>query len=155
MDPSVASFLLACDHKGLKYPSPRVGSGGETLVSLGVRDPHGFHYTVMFIFYPEGQSAAVRVYRFASVPAHMRSYAVRRCNTLNNRHSWVKFVLDEDGDVNMEADCIITPESAGDICMEIFRRFTETAHAAYPLFHAEVWGEGGFSHTLYADSIDS
>ena len=62
------------------------------------------------------------------------------CNELNNKYRWVKFVIDDDRDINIEADCVISPSTAGTVCIEMFYHFMGIAKEAYPVLMRAQWG---------------
>ena len=132
MNPSAAAFLSACDQKGVKYHEPRVLSDGKTVISLGVNSSHGNKYTMRFFFSADGTQVSLRIFGFVPVRQEIFSRMLLRCNTMNNRYSWVKFTVDADMDLNLEADFLITPETAGHICAEMLCRVASVAHDAYP-----------------------
>ena len=132
MDQTAAAFLAACDREGLRYQPPRTLADGKTLVRLNVRSPHGNSYTVTCIFYPEGRSVSLRIYGLVAARREIVPQVLHRCNRMNNRFRWAKFVLDEDLDLNLEADCPVTPETGGDVCLELFYRLVRVADDAYP-----------------------
>lgn len=138
---TAAAFLRACDEAGLKHRGFRTTDTGKTVVALGVNDSHGNTYTVKYFFYPDEKDVAIRVYGLATGRPNIYPEMLRRCALLNNQYRWIKFVVDEEFDVNMEADCIISPETAGDVCLEMFRIFVFTARSAYPFLvsNADSW----------------
>lgn len=132
MLPTAAAFVKACDEAGLKYREPTVTDSGKTIVRLGVTSAHGNSYTVTYIFDAGNAGVAIRIYGLVTGRREIYSRMVARCNTMNKRFSWVKFVVDDDLDLNLEADCIIAPETAGTVCVEMFYRFVSIARDAYP-----------------------
>lgn len=132
MNPSAAAFLQACEQKELKYKEPQVLSNGKTVVSLGVSEPHGNQYTIRFFFDADADRVSIRIFSLVTVRPEILSRMAMRCNTMNNRFPFVKFVVDQDLDLNLEADCLITPETAGHICTEMFYRMVFVAREAYP-----------------------
>lgn len=132
MNPSAAAFLRACQERGLKCSAPQVVSSGSTLVSLTFDGSHGNRYTLRFLFSADARQVSIRIFGLVTGRREIFSRMVMRCNTMNNRFPWVKFVVDEDLDLNLEADCIITPETAETVCMEMLSRMVLTAREAYP-----------------------
>lgn len=132
MNPSAAGFLLACEQKGLKYQEPKVLSNGKTVVPLPVSGSHGNQYTVRFFFDADGTQVSIRIFGLVTVQPTIYSRMVMRCNTMNNRFPFVKFVVDQDLDLNLEMDCLVTPETAGTVCVEMFSYFLGIAKEAYP-----------------------
>ncbi len=78
-----------------------------------------------FISHDDGNDVDVRVTRLiCKVPEAKRSRVLKACNTLNYKIRHLKFVLDDDGDVNVEYDFPEnTPDSGiGEMAVEIFAR---------------------------------
>ena len=61
-------------------------------------------------------------------------------NASNTRFRWAKFYLDGDGDVMVDADAIITPETAGAVCSELVRRVASVIDDAYADIMKVRWG---------------
>jgi hypothetical protein len=58
----------------------------------------------------------------AAVPVGKIDDTIRLCNTLNNETKWFKFFVDDENDLMMQDDAILSPESAADECFELLER---------------------------------
>ena len=136
MPQTITAFLAACDREGLKYREPYLTADGKTVVDLDIRSSGGSAFTVRYLFHPEGRDAAIRIFGLAAGRRDILPAMLHRCNLLNNRYRWVKFVVDDDLDLNLEADCILTPETAGSLCLEMLCRAARIAEDALPAIHS-------------------
>lgn len=132
MPQTADAFLAACDREGLKYLPPETTADGRRVIRLRVKGSHGNSFTVTYIFSPEGRDVSIRIFGLVTARREILHPVLHRCNLMNNRFRWVKFTLDEDWDLNLEADCILLPETAGDVCLDMLYRLVRTADAAYP-----------------------
>lgn len=140
MQGTARDFIRACDREGLKYKEPRTTDSGKTAVTLGVNGAHGNSYNVGFYFDTNETGVAVRVYQLTASNESNYAKMLLACNQLNNKYRWVKFVIDDDRDINMEADCVISPTTAGTVCVEMFYHFMGIAKDAYPVLMKAQWG---------------
>ena len=135
------AFVRACEAEGYKHDDPRdVGDQGKTDVTLGVSGSAGNSYKVRFIFDEDGESVAVRVFGFVKATGDSFAKLLVLCNQLNDKYRWVKFCIDDDKDLNIEADCVITERTAGTVCCEMFGHVMSIAKKAYPEFMKAIWG---------------
>ncbi len=132
MNSAANAFLQACDREGLKYVPPKITPDGKTVLRLNVRGTHGNGYAVTYVFPPEEKDVSIRIFGLVTARKEILAKVIYRCNKMNNRFRWVKFLVDDDMDLNLEADCVITPETAGEVCMEMFYHFVRAADEAYP-----------------------
>ena len=51
-----------------------------------------------------------------------------------------RFLKKVDRDINIEADCVISPTTAGTVCVEMFYHFMGIAKEAYPVLMRAQWG---------------
>lgn len=95
---------------------------------------------VRAIFDDEGHTVAIRCFRLAHLRGDNFDGVLKTCNELNTRFRWVKFCIDEDKDINMEIDCIVNEETAGEVVLELVRRLCGIADEAYPEFMKTIYG---------------
>ena len=140
MQSTARDFIRACDREGIKYKDPRTTDSGKTAVTLGVTGSHGNSYNVGFYFDTNETGVAIRVYQFTACNDSNYARMLLACNELNNKYRWVKFVIDDDRDINIEADCVVSPSTAGTVCVEMFYHFMGIAKEAYPVLMRAQWG---------------
>lgn len=64
------------------------------------------------------------------------AWAIFVCNDLNKRYRWVKFYIDDDGDIRCEMDALIDPVFVGDECAKLVRKMVNIIDEARPFFEA-------------------
>lgn len=62
------------------------------------------------------------------------------CNAMNNEYRWLKFCIDDDNDIMLEDDAIVTPETAGDECVELIYRTASIIKEIKPTFMRAIYG---------------
>lgn len=88
---------------------------------------------VRCIFDKDGHTVAVRAYRFSKANDNNYAKILFACNKLNNRFRWVKFVIDDDNDVNIETDAIVDEHSVGEVLTTLVNQMCSIADDAYPI----------------------
>lgn len=137
---SARNFMRACDQEGLKYQDPYSLESGKTVVVLGVNGSHGNSYDVKFLFDTDDKGVGIRVYRFSAANKDNFARLILACNQLNVKYRWLKFCIDDDRDLNIEMDAVISPSTAGEVCTELFYHITSIAKDAYPVIMKAQWG---------------
>ena len=67
-----------------------------------------------------------------SFPEEKTLNALLLVNKLNNQFRWTKFYLDDDGDITIRMDAIVSDESAGEEIWELIIRMSRIIDEAYP-----------------------
>lgn len=114
---------------------------GETTSSVwlqfGLKD--GKSYRIKFINTDDDNDISIRVYALVSITADQVSKMLPVLNELNAKYRFVKFVCDDDLDINVEYDfpvSCITPEVSA---KEMVIRFTDIIDEAYPVLMRKLW----------------
>ena len=94
---------------------------------------------ILVIFEPDGH-IGIRCFDFMKVTEDQFPAALMCCNDLNKGMRWVKFYIDDDGDINLEDDAILDPNSAGEEVFELVMRMAIIADEAYPTINKAIWG---------------
>ena len=76
--------------------------------------------------------AEISAMRLASCPEDRRAALLPVINEVNAYYRWVKLVIMPDGAVNMRADAVVSEETAGGICVELFLRMMKAVDDVYP-----------------------
>ena len=95
---------------------------------------------VRAIFDDNGHTVAVRCFRLAHAKEDRFIDVLKICNELNNRFRWVKFAIDKDNDINIEIDCIVNEETAGEVVLELVQRLCGIVDEAYPELMGAIYG---------------
>lgn len=125
----------AFDKKGVKY---RVDTAGNTeIVCAGFSIDEGPSVMARFISRDNDNDVALRVLSLINnVPEAKRARVMEACNVLNNKIRYMKFYIDEDGDVNVEFDFPISvcDECLGEVAYEMFQRIMAILKSEYNVF---------------------
>jgi hypothetical protein len=63
------------------------------------------------------------------------------CNNTNAKYRWVKFYIDDDGDLMCEIDAYLDEHSSGSECMRLVRRVVSIVDEVYPTFMRALWSK--------------
>lgn len=124
------SIDLSYDLDGENREVIKTGFGGLDNIS-GVR--------IIFIFDDDEHSVHLIAPQIVKVPADKFDKIYKVINEINQKFRWVKFYMDKDGDVMVDADCILDMETCGQECLEIMQRTANIADSAYPILMKEIW----------------
>ena len=130
------AFTDFLDSKGLKYQDVNertVKLTWESKVSAaGLR--------VVVYFAEENRNNAHFICNgFCSVPDEKQVDLMVVCNALNKQYRWFKFYVDDDGDVMVEDDAILSMDNVGDECLELIVRMVNVVDEVYPVFMKAIW----------------
>ena len=132
-----AEYLRYMDEKGIKYRDRN-----ETVVSVGYSADNMKSVDVIVEFDKEGKNLVTfhswSIGKFADDAKYSRALVV--CNEMNKKFRWVKFYLDNDRDVTVQADAIVDIETVGRECAELVSRIVNISDEAYPEFMRVLWG---------------
>ena len=109
-------FIDELNAKDLKFTVREVPSG-EVVLSI-VFDSKNTN----FIFSGEKGEYVSMYTLFEHVPADKITDLLLVCNSLNTQLKWFKFYIDDDNDLMIQDDAIITPETAAAECFELLAR---------------------------------
>ncbi len=112
----------------------------RVLAGFGVKN--GPNVRVQFISTDDDNDVAIRLFGLVSEVADDKFASVTAaCNTCNNKYRYVKFLIDDDRDVNVEYDLPVrtSNDSVGREAVEIFMRFMQIVDECYPEFMKALW----------------
>ncbi|MBE7002681.1 MAG: YbjN domain-containing protein [Ruminococcaceae bacterium] len=96
---------------------------------------------ILFISHDDDSDVAIRAFKVVTgVPDEKRAALLEAVNSCNDQYRFAKFILDEDGDINMEYDLPVETNDVGEIALEIAIRFVQIADEAYPTMMKALWG---------------
>lgn len=123
------------DEKGVKY---RVDTAGNAeIVCAGFSIDEGPSVIARFISRDNDNDVALRVLSLINnVTEAKRMRVMEACNILNNKVRYVKFYIDEGGDVNVEFDFPIhlSDDCVGKVAFEMFQRVMAILKGEYSIF---------------------
>ena len=130
------SFLNELESQGLNYNDVKETQGRE-IVNCGV---HGkiMDYMVLFIFTGE-HDVEIAAMRLATCPENKKTTLLPLISDFNAKHRWFKLVIMPDGSVNLRADSVVSPETSGAICIELFLRAMPIIENILPEINKIIW----------------
>ncbi len=138
-----ASKLIAeaFDEKGIKYGGQIEEHDDASAVEAGFRIDNGPLVMARFFSSDDDNDVAVRVFGIINVKEEKRQQMLQQINAANCKMRYIKFLLDEDGDVNAEYDfpAKLADEQVGEVAVEIFIRLMKILDDVYPDFMRAMW----------------
>ena len=122
----------AFDAHGIKYDV--VEREDASIIDAGFAIDSGPQVIVHFISKDDDNDVAIRIYGLICKISEARRPAVlEACNTLNGKMRFIKFYLDQDDSINVEADLPVqTADSClGECCFELFIRIMQILDAEF------------------------
>ena len=123
-----SAYLRYMDSKGIKYREiddrcVRVAYNCENIKSVAV----------LVLFDKNGKNLVQFVCtEVANFKDKKYAPGLVLCNSLNTKYRWVKFYLDKDSDLLVEADAIVEMNTVGAECAEMVSRMVDIIDSAYP-----------------------
>ena len=134
------AFMAECDRAQIKYRDTQEVDNGASVVLCGFTGKHNNRYDAAVIFDANEKSAGVRVFKLANVSEEKRGQVLATLNHINSTYRWIKLTLHDNGDVNVEADALISQETVGRVMVELMLRAVKIVDEAYPELMRAVWG---------------
>lgn len=124
--------------RGIKYRTREVGDLG--LVEAGFDGDYIKNLIIRYISRDNDNDVSVRTSEIARYPEDKRDLGLRRIAKLNDKYRFLKFVMDDEGDVSAQFDF---PVETGDNCLgpmarEIFIRAINIIDESYREIMMEV-----------------
>ena len=126
-------FVDLLKSENLSFDS-RFDSDGDFVVSVPFSGK-----TVKCIFSGDDGKYLSVYLLFESVPSDNIAQAILLCNTLNTKYKWVTFYVDEDNDLMLHDDAILTPSNAAEEAMEILIRLIKLSRDLKPEIMKEIY----------------
>lgn len=135
---TAASFLAKMDSIGWKYRDTHVLENGNINIDTSF---NGKQTTINFsiFFDTDGYSATVRAVRLFPAPIDKKLQLLEDINNCNKQYRWVKYYIDDEGDVNLQIDALINEETSGEIIVELIRKAVSIIDETYPTFMRTIW----------------
>lgn len=116
--------------------------GRQEEIRAGFQVDCGPFVTVRFISLDDDNDVAVRVLGIVGgVPKEKRPRVLEACNEINRDRRFLKFVLDRDGDVNVEYDFLMRADDCciGEMACEVFALTMHIIDNNYPLLMKAIY----------------
>lgn len=130
-----SAYMQEMDRRGIKYKD-----AAEHTVRVSYRGDNTDDIAINVIFDEDGDGlVALRCWSFGKVPASRRETVLEACNTLNTKYRWVKFYIDNDGDIAVAADAVIDIATVGAECCQLVNRMVDIYDNGYPILMKACW----------------
>lgn len=110
----------------------------DVWLQFGIKN--GGSYRIRFISRDDDNDVAVRVFGMVTIDEDDWNKVLPAINKLNAKYRYVKFVLDSDGDVNLEYDYLVRCPDPAVSAKEIVIRIVKIVDEAYPELMRAVLG---------------
>ena len=135
---TTANFLETLKMNNWKSKEIQELEDGKDHVCCGVNGKMtqvDFH----FFFDQDGHAFTMRIFKLFAIPIDKRLQIMELMNTVNKEYRWIKFFIDEENWMNVQADAVANGENAGKIGMELLLRSMNIIDSVYPRFMHEIW----------------
>lgn len=129
-----SAYLAHMDSEGIKYTERDENS---VVVSYGGDNMQSIRITV--IFDKDGGNQVHFVNWDIGNYKDKVAKALVICNAMNKRWKWAKFYIDDDYDVTVDSDALVSADSVGPECMEMVVRLVDIIDKSYPEFMKAKW----------------
>ena len=113
---------------------------GSSCVWLSFGIDGGGHYRINYISTNDGNSVAMRIFGLVTIKDEQRGKMLAAINAINRKYRYLKFVLDDDGDINVHYDYLDDADPAASV-VELTTRITQIVDGAYPVLMRAMWAE--------------
>ncbi len=128
---------LKKEKDSLKVFTEEYDTSSEVWLQFGIKN--GGSYRIKFISRDNDNDVALRVYGIITVEKDQMDKLYPAINELNRKYRFMKFVLDDDGDVNMEYDYPMHDPDPSASAMEMVIRIVKMVDDAYPVLMRALW----------------
>ena len=128
-------FVANLNAKGLRFSTADLNDGG-TCVSIMF---NGKTTNLFFGGDDNGTHVALRTV-FERCPSDRLADMLIVCNSLNLQYRWLKFCIDNENDIMVEDDAILSPETAADECFELLARTVRILEEVKPTIMRAIYG---------------
>lgn len=137
--PTTKLIAAALEDRGLKYHTEEDES--SNVITVGFNGEKVSNIRVKCIVHDNINSVAVRLFELVRVPEEKREVVLKALNTFHTKYRFVKFVLDDDNDVNILYDLAssVCAECVGACCCEMIIRFVRIAEDVYSELMKALW----------------
>ena len=126
-------FTALLESKELRYDT-RVDSDGDIVVDF----PYQGKVAKCFFSGENGEYFSLYLV-YERVPDDKYANVLFVCNELNCRYKWATFYLDQDKDIVIHDDALLSVESAADEAFELLVRILKIADDAKPLIMKAIY----------------
>lgn len=135
---TTANFIETLKKNDWRFKEVQQLDSGNDRVCCGVNGKFT-SVDVYFFFDKDGRSVTLRVFRLFAVPIDKKLQIMELMNNANKDYRWVKYYIDSESWMSIQIDAVITPETAGPVCLELMIRTLQIIDATYSNFMHEIW----------------
>ena len=127
----------AFDKEGFKYSTEETEKSSRVTSTWGVKN--GNNYRIQYISCDDDSDVSIRVYALLHIEDDKIAPILVALNKVNSTYRYVKFILDEDCDVDVEFVLPVATVNVGSSCVEMTHRFVNIIDEAYPILMKALW----------------
>lgn len=134
---AIEKIQAAFQKADLKHSIDQMGE--NWILRAGV---NGNASTYQFLFISDKDNSNdvfVRIFQYAKFPPEAMARGYRILNELQVKYRYVRFVLNDNGNVNVEYDFPIAFENIGNGAVETLIRLTKILDECYPVVMRAIW----------------
>lgn len=134
---NIQEVRAAFDKAGLKHELKHIGDQWELIAGVNGK---ANTYQVKFIAKDHGNSGVgMRIFGLARYPQNRRQAGYRMLNQFQHKYRYLRFTLDNDGDVNVEYDFPDCTTDSGSCAVELMLRTMKIIDEVYPEIMRTLW----------------
>lgn len=130
-------YKALSENDDLKVFTDDLGDSSNVWLQFGLKN--GGSYRIRFISKDDDNDVAVRIFELISVDESRWAKVLPVLNQLNARFRYAKFVLDKDGDINLEYDYLMHCPDPAASALELVIRIVKIVDEAYPEIMRAMW----------------
>ena len=132
-----AIYAALKQNEDLKVFTEEDENSSHVWLQFGIKN--GGTYKILFISSDNDNDVSVRVFSLLSVEEEQQAKVLLAINMLNSKYRFVKFVLDDDGDVNLEYDYLVHDPDPAASAEEILYRIVNLVDDVYPVLMRAIF----------------
>ena len=132
------SIREAFEQKELKYKEFRELLDGATLMVAGFNGEK-VTFDVMLVFDAQDHTVMIRTGKLAKVPVDRQVDVYAALNELNRNYRWARFFVDNENDIVIQMDHIVSAGESPDAVMELVFRMVKIVDESYPKMMRAIW----------------
>jgi hypothetical protein len=130
-------YRVLSEDGGLKVFTDETETSSNAWLQFGIKN--GGSYRIRFISRDDDNDVAVRIFSLVTIDKEKQDKVLPVINNLNNKYRYVKFILDNDGDVNVEYDYLVKCPDPAVSAKELIIRIVKIVDEAYPELMRAMW----------------
>ena len=130
-----SNYLRYMDKHGIKYADKN-----DRIVSVTYNGDNLNKIPVLVIFDEDGDGIVqLDCWEIAKFKDDKRAAGMIASNELNAKYRWVKFYVDDDGDMRAQIDAYVDYDTVGEECSKLVQRMVSIIDKAYPVMMKYLW----------------